>query len=77
MADQLNAVFKFLVPNHAMQHILLLLRKMKNIRLQDYHGPKGHFQIDEVTIDIDYCTDKPVLQCDAQDVENTFIDDSK
>ena len=50
---------------------------MKNIRLQDYHGPKGHFQIDKVTIDINYCTDKPVLQCDAQDVENTFIDDSK
>ena len=51
---------------------------MKNyVRLQGYQGPKGHFQTDKVTPDIDYFTDKPVLQCDVQDVENTFIDDSK
>ena len=27
--------------------------------------------------DIDGFTDEPVVQCDAQVVENTFIDDSK
>ena len=40
--------------------------------MSDYRVTK-----DKVTPDIDYFIDKPVLQCDAQDVENTFIDDSK
>ena len=32
---------------------------------------------DKVTLDIDGFTDEPVVKCDVQVVENTFIDDSK
>ena len=50
---------------------------MKNyVRLQEYLGPKGHFQIKLPQI-FDGFTDEPVVQCDAQAVENNFMDDSK
>ena len=48
--------------------------------ISDYRvtrDPRGLFRQIKVTPEIDYITDKTVLQCDAQDVENTFIDDSK
>ena len=50
---------------------------MKNyVRLQEYKGPKGHFQIKLPLNDIDGFTDEPG-QCDIQDVENTFVDNFK
>ena len=39
-------------------------------------GNQGTFS-DKVTPDTDVFTDQPVVQCNFQVVENTFIDDSK
>ena len=39
-------------------------------------GPQGAFS-DKVAPDIDGFSDEPVVQCDVQVTENTFIDDSK
>ena len=33
--------------------------------------------LDKVTTDIDDFIDEPVIQCDIQVKENTFVDDSK
>ena len=50
---------------------------MKNyIRLQEYQRTKGHFQIKLPQIFHGF-TDEPVVQCDDQVVENTYMDDSK
>ena len=39
-------------------------------------GTQGTFS-DTATPDIDGFTDEPVVQCDGQVVENTFVDDYK
>ena len=48
---------------------------MKNYaRLQKYQGSKGRFLIKLPQI-FDGFTDEPLVQCDIQIVENTFLDD--
>ena len=50
---------------------------ISNVRLQlSIPGIQGKF-LDKVTPDIDRFTDKPVIQCNIQVVENTFVDVSK
>ena len=49
---------------------------MKNCQTIAISGTQGGFS-DKVTPDIDVFTDEPVVYCDVQVVEVTFIDDSK
>ena len=57
-------------------NIVITEKNEKLCQTRGIPGTQGLFS-DNVTSDVDGFTDEPVVQCDTQVVENTFIDDSK